>query len=147
MNYAGVMPRIGAWIIDIVLILIIGMVSIFVIALVGHIPGLDFLGSDPIVFLIWIFLLFCFYILYSAYYESSPVQATLGKKYLGLYVTNTSGNQLLFSKACIRAALKFFLVIITPLALITVYFIISSDKKQSIHDKVVESLVLKRTDT
>ena len=73
--------------------------------------------------------------------ESSLAQATIGKLFIGIYVTDMDGDRLAFSRASIRYWLK-YLTIFTFL----IGFLISAftKKKQTVHDMIVKSLVLKR---
>ncbi len=75
--------------------------------------------------------------LYWALLESSPWQATLGKKALGLYVTDLAGKRVSFARASGRHFGK----------IIFIGFILAgfTPKKQALHDMMAGCLVLKRT--
>ena len=79
--------------------------------------------------------------IYFAVMESSFIQATIGKLFMGIYVTDMDGDRLAFNRATIRYWLK-YVTIFTFL----VGFIMSAftKKKQTVHDMIVKSLVLKR---
>lgn len=78
--------------------------------------------------------------LYFAAFESSPWQATPGKKVLGLRVTNLEGKRLGF----IRASGRYFGKIISSL-LFGVGFLMAgfTEKKQALHDMLAGCLVLR----
>ena len=78
--------------------------------------------------------------LYFAAFESSPWQATPGKKVLGLRVTDLEGKRLSF----IRASGRYFGKIISWL-LLGLGFILAglTEKKQALHDMLAGCLVLR----
>lgn len=79
---------------------------------------------------------------YWALLESSPWQATLGKKMLGLYVTDLEGKRLTFA----RASARYFAKIISTLTIGIGYLMEGlTPKKQGLHDTIAECLVLKKT--
>ena len=73
--------------------------------------------------------------------ESSPTQGTLGKMLLGIAVTDINGNRITFEQAAKRyiskslsyltACFGFFMAGVT-------------DKKQTLHDKISNSLVIRK---
>jgi uncharacterized RDD family membrane protein YckC len=82
--------------------------------------------------------------IYWALLESSPWQATLGKKLLGLYVTDVEGKRITFA----RASGRYFAKIISTLTIGIGYLIAGfTPKKQALHDMIAECLVLKKTST
>lgn len=78
--------------------------------------------------------------LYFAAFESSPWQATPGKKVMGLRVTDLEGRRLSF----IRASGRYFGKIISWL-LLGIGFLLAgfTEKKQALHDMLAGCLVLK----
>jgi uncharacterized RDD family membrane protein YckC len=79
--------------------------------------------------------------LYFALLESSAWQATLGKKALGLEVTDLSGNRIGFG----RASGRFFGKILSGLIL-WIGFIMAgfTEKKQALHDILAGTLVIRK---
>ena len=79
--------------------------------------------------------------LYFALMESSKWQGTLGKRVLGLAVTDLEGAPVRFERATIR----FFAKIVSVLTL-GVGFVMagSTPKKQALHDKLADCLVIKK---
>lgn len=78
--------------------------------------------------------------LYFAFMESSIKQATLGKMVLGLKVTDIKGKKISFARATGRYFAKILSVIILFIGFIIVAF---TEKKQGLHDKLAETLVLR----
>jgi uncharacterized RDD family membrane protein YckC len=80
--------------------------------------------------------------LYYAYCESSTWQGTLGKKALGLIVTDLEGRPVTFG----RASGRFFSKIITGLIPFGIGYIMAgfTARKQALHDMIASCLVLRR---
>jgi len=80
--------------------------------------------------------------LYYAIFESSSWQATLGKKALGLEVTDLAGNRISFG----RATGRFFAKIISTLILFIGYIMAGfTEKKQALHDILAGTLVIRKS--
>ena len=79
------------------------------------------------------------YWLYDAIQESGPVQATIGKKVLGLKVTTTEGYRISFGQATIRCFGKF---ISTIILLIGYLMMLWDEKNQTLHDKMAGPLIV-----
>jgi uncharacterized RDD family membrane protein YckC len=82
--------------------------------------------------------------LYHALMESSEWQATLGKKALGLVVTDMAGNRVSFA----RSTGRHFGKLLTNLVPAFIGYIMAgfTDKKQALHDMLAGCLVLRRND-
>jgi len=80
--------------------------------------------------------------LYYGFMESSAWQATLGKKALGLKVTDLAGNRIGFGQASGR----FFGKILSGLTLLIGYIMAGfTQKKQALHDIIAGCLVIRQT--
>ncbi len=78
--------------------------------------------------------------LYWALMESSSWQATLGKKALGIYVTDMEGRRISFG----RASGRFFSKIISGMILYVGFIMAGfTEKKQALHDMIASCLVLR----
>jgi uncharacterized RDD family membrane protein YckC len=78
--------------------------------------------------------------LYYALLESSPMQATLGKKICGLRVTDLNGERLSFG----RATGRFFARIVSGIPCMIGYlFPFFTEKKQALHDMIAGTLVIR----
>ena len=78
--------------------------------------------------------------LYYAGLESSANQATLGKRAMGLQVTDLDGNRIGFGKATGRYFAKIISALILLIGFIMVAF---TEKKQGLHDMIAGTLVVK----
>jgi uncharacterized RDD family membrane protein YckC len=79
--------------------------------------------------------------LYYSLLESSAWQATLGKKALGLEVTDLDGNRISFGRATGRFFAKFISSIILGIGYIMAGF---TEKKQALHDILAGTLVIRK---
>ena len=79
--------------------------------------------------------------LYFALQESSATQATIGKKALGLKVTDMHGDRITFLRATGRHFGKYISGIILYIGYIMAGF---TDKKQALHDMMASCLVVKK---
>ena len=95
--------------------------------------GLLFLAATVSLLLTW---------LYHALMESSEWQATLGKKVLGLVVTDMAGRRVSFG----RATGRHFAKIITNMVPAFIGYIMAgfTERKQALHDMIAGCLVLRR---
>jgi uncharacterized RDD family membrane protein YckC len=81
--------------------------------------------------------------LYHALMESSEWQATIGKKVLGLVVTDLAGQRVSFGRATGR---HFGKIITNMVPLLIGYFMAGfTEKKQALHDMLAGCLVLRRS--
>ncbi|MFC0270693.1 RDD family protein [Metabacillus herbersteinensis] len=79
-------------------------------------------------------------IAYYAGMHSSKWQATLGKKILGIKVTDLNGNRISFWRALGRLMSMQFLSGILMIGFIITFF---TEKKQSLHDLIASTIVVK----
>ena len=154
-EYAGFWLRFLAYLIDsVVMTLGVVLVLIPLIFLTGlgallsrfH-PGEE-LGDAGILFLIGLFLLavtvsLAVTWLYHALMESSEWQATVGKRALGLVVTDMAGQRITFG----RATGRHFDKIITNMIPAFIGYLMAAftEKRQALHDMLAGCLVLRRT--
>jgi len=78
-------------------------------------------------------------VLYGAVLESSPLQATLGKLFLKIEVSDVDGKRMDFTQALIRNFVKAVTVISLGLGALILPF---TPRKQMLHDLASESLVV-----
>lgn len=124
-EYAGFWRRLAAWVIDAILLAIIGSILNLLT---------DRRGVEGVISLLigWV---------YYAVMESSPRQATLGKMALSIVVTDINGRQLSFGRATGRYFAKILSTVILLIGFIMIAFTV---KKQGLHDKLAETLVVVR---
>ena len=124
MEYAGFWKRFVAYLIDVILLGVVGAIinQIFdqnVAGLVATLVG-------------WA---------YFAGMESSTRQATLGKSVMGMVVTDISGNRISFLRATGRYFAKYLSALILFIGYIMAAF---TARKQALHDMLAGTLVLSR---
>jgi uncharacterized RDD family membrane protein YckC len=125
-TYAGFRKRMGAWIIDSIIVTILQL-----IILGGLLSGSGVVTSNVVGFMIGL--------LYFAGTESSSKQATLGKMTLGIVVTDTEGNRITFMRATGRYLAK----ITSALTLLMGYIMVAfTHRKQGLHDIIAQTLVV-----
>ena len=152
-GYAGFWLRLVALIIDAIVLGIAGTIITLPFAaalgfralLMGRGPGFPMRPEDLFALLgtfFWIIVIrSALNWLYYAFFESSAWQATLGKKAVGLYVTDMDGRRIGFG----RATGRFFGKIISGLIL-WIGFIMAgfTEKKQALHDMMAGCLVMRK---
>jgi uncharacterized RDD family membrane protein YckC len=79
--------------------------------------------------------------LYGAIYESSPAQATIGKRWMGLKVIGTRGGRLGFLRATGRYAGKYLSALPCFLGFILALF---NSRGQALHDLLAETRVVRK---
>jgi uncharacterized RDD family membrane protein YckC len=122
-NYSGFWRRFAAALIDGILLGIVG-------SILGRI--LDPAISLPVTIVIdWV---------YFAGLESSSGQATLGKRALGIIVTDLAGQRISFLRATGRYFAKFISAVIFLIGYLMQPF---TAKKQALHDIIAGTLVLR----
>lgn len=133
-SYAGFWKRVAAYLID---ALVVGVPAmIFLVALILLLGRVD---GGPVVIVFGYLLIFIGQWLYCAMMESSPSGATIGKRAMGLCVTDLHGNRLDFARASGRYWGKILSGLIMDIGFIMVAF---TDKKQGLHDMMAGTLVL-----
>ena len=130
--YAGFWQRFVAVLIDSSVISFAGAIIIAIIFFVSH-SG----ASQSFIPLV----VGCIGLLYQALLESSSWQGTIGKKLIGLVVTDINGNRISFLRALGRNLAKFVSYIILLIGFIMAAF---TKKKQALHDMMAGTLVVKK---
>ena len=131
-HYAGISRRIVADIIDKTILIISALIFDLMTSGIANHEGfwLRFLAE-------YIILGF----VYSLVMESSPTQGTLGKMLLGIAVTDINGNRISFE----QAAKRYFSKSLSYLTACFGFFMAGvTDKKQTLHDKISNSLVIRK---
>jgi len=154
--YAGFVRRFVAFIIDLILILVIGSVIIAFFGLisgirytyyltVNHAPiaeltetGTVDAAMGPIVAALGMLIIVIPWV-YFAGFESSRSQATPGKVLMHAAVTDLDGDRISFARATLRHFGKFISLVIIFIGFIMIGL---TKKKQGLHDKIGGCLVL-----
>jgi uncharacterized RDD family membrane protein YckC len=149
-KYAGFWLRFVAFIIDVIVLGFIGFVV--TVPFMASLPFSAMMhGRPPMSPGEWVpwfgmvrrlFLIrFVINWLYYALFESSAWQATLGKKALGLEVTDLEGRRITFA----RASGRFFGKILSTIILFIGFFMIGfTARKQGLHDILAGTLVVRK---
>ena len=164
-GYATFWERFGAALIDGIILFVVGQMILGAF-------GINFLemyqsaakGGDPVEvfgtnFNTASILSLVFDCFYFAQQESSDAQATLGKRAVGLIVTDMQGERLSFQHACLRFVIKQLFSFVSLLSsflshnIVSTLFLMSivgyliqpfTPKKQAFHDMVAKTLVYKK---
>jgi uncharacterized RDD family membrane protein YckC len=137
-DYAGFWLRFAALMIDMVIFFVFN-------AIVLGILGINFINSsDPEAALTGVLgyygIIQIGAILYFTLMESSAWQATLGKRAVGIIVTDLNGQRISFP----RALGRYFGKILSGIVLLIGYIMAAfTDRKQALHDLVASTLVIK----
>ena len=132
--FASFWIRVGAALIDGIIILGSVLLLSFVSALSVLVPPLMLL----LMALVWIASIVGPW-LYTALFESSAMQATPGKKAIGLKVTDLQGNRISFG----RATGRHFAEWITGMTFFVGYVMVAfTQKRQSLHDMIAGTVVV-----
>lgn len=148
--YAGIWRRIGAWVIDGVLLFVVFLpfVASFMVSRFGaDLSGLE-LSGDPTTTLREMArqmqpLSFTYALvawLYFALMEASPKQASLGKMVLGIRVTDLDGHRLSLWRSAGRSAMRYLTSALFPPLLIAAAF---TRRRQALHDLIARTLVVR----
>lgn len=142
-RYAGFWLRWVAVLIDgLLLSLPLGFVYLIGLFALGIAGTHD--GPNPLQVLLFLCFVFFGFIgnwLYFALLESSPNQATLGKRIIGLKVTDEEGRRISFGRASGRHWGKILSGIIFNVGYIMAAF---TERKQALHDMIAKTLVVRR---
>jgi uncharacterized RDD family membrane protein YckC len=133
-EYAGFWRRAAAALIDVLLMLAITFVLSVVVVL-----ALPAATTSSWAFLTGL-IRFVVFVLYFPLQESSDAQATLGKRALGIKVTNLNGQRISFVRAVARTFAKMLSVVILLIGFLMAAF---TERKQALHDMVAGTYVLR----
>jgi uncharacterized RDD family membrane protein YckC len=134
-NLGSILNRFVAMLIDwaiffpafLVIGVVVSVIGMF-LPVIGSLFGLAF--SAVLTVIAW---------LYYAKFESSPQQATLGKRIMGVVVTDLNGQRLSFRQATIRFLTKIPSILICGVGYIMALF---TPRRQGLHDILAKTLVL-----
>lgn len=138
-DYAGFWLRFGAALIDGIILYIVNRI---IGAAAGiSVSGLTIADEDFIQKILMSYSLSTGVgVLYHSLMESSNWQATLGKRAVGIKVTDLDGNRISF----LRAFGRYFAKIVSALILCIGYIMAGfTEKKQALHDMMAGTLVVK----
>jgi uncharacterized RDD family membrane protein YckC len=138
-EYGGFWIRVGAYVIDYIILQIAStvVIMVFVGSLAAVNPSDEAAGGVLIV--VYVVVLIANW-LYHALLESSSWQGTVGKKAVGIVVADMNGERISFA----RATGRYFAKILSGLILLIGFFMIGwTERKQGLHDMLAGTLVYK----
>jgi len=134
--FAGFWRRAAAFVIDQAILLAVFFVAFFTVGVAVGLFGKPAALAGGVVNLTAIFGPWLYY----AGMESSQYQATLGKRALGIHITDLSGRRIDF----LRATGRHFSKIVSALLLMTGYVMAAfTSRKQALHDVIASCLVVR----
>jgi uncharacterized RDD family membrane protein YckC len=132
-SYGGFWVRLVALVLDNVVVFLLLLATTLGAQILAALTGMETLVG-PVSWLILTFLPF----LYWPVLESSRWQATVGKRVMGLQVTDDDGGRLSFVHALMRMLAKFVSALPFALGFLIAAF---TARKQALHDLIVRTLV------
>ena len=135
--YGGPFQRFGAFLVDALLIGLIGALIDLALGLPGGISkeALEAQSGVPS------YLKLTIHLLYWPLFESSAWQATPGKYLLRLRVTTLDGQRVTFGQALLRNVAKILSLIPLGFGFLMIGITL---KNQCLHDKIAKTLIMKR---
>ena len=149
LEYAGFLIRLVAYLIDSVIIGVIGSIILMpamilyfaaIFASSSNDPNVTFLLIAVLLMFLTVLIELVVVALYYAWFESSKYMGTPGKILLKLKVTDANGNRISLVTALLRFILK---NVLNQFFWIGSLFILFSDKKQGIYDLLLNTYVIK----
>lgn len=140
-GYAGFWRRLAAYLLDYVIFVAAVFVLFFFLVLAAMVVTGGKEPDEEALGLVGYLVTIPGFWLYFALSESSSWQATLGKKALGIKVTDENGARISFG----RATGRYFGKIVSGLLLAAGFIMIAfTDRKQGLHDMMAGCLVVRR---
>jgi uncharacterized RDD family membrane protein YckC len=140
-HYAGFWRRFAALFLDGVILGCGSLAVAVVVGVLATVSGADFAtGAAAGYYLTYIAGSW----LYFALQESSSLQATIGKRALGIFVTDTEGQRISFGRATGRVFAKLLNAMTIGIGWLLAAF---TPEKRALHDYVAGTLVLARDDS
>jgi uncharacterized RDD family membrane protein YckC len=133
MNYAGFWVRVGAYLVDFIILLVVQLIlAVLTGAALFDLEAQQDFGIFDILGLV-------IGLAYFIGFEGSEKQATPGKMALGLIVTDASGGRISWGQATGR----YFAKILSGLILLIGYIMVAfTEKKQGLHDLLAQTYVV-----
>jgi uncharacterized RDD family membrane protein YckC len=128
--YAGFWRRLAAYVVDYFVVFAGSAALALVASVAGFLPD----GAPQ-----WSAIVLAGYFLYCTLLESSRSQATLGKRALGLTVTNVRGERVGFARAALRFVAKLLSVFTLGFGFV---LIAVTPRRQALHDLIAGTVVV-----
>ncbi len=147
-NLASFWIRLGAFIIDIILVIFIADFIIFFLASRGLLPSIQTMTNmqalnkiPPRQIILMQVVLYLTLIAYNTIGEASAMQGSVGKRICGVVVVNIDGEGISFPNALARSLGKVVSLNFWGLGFISIFF---TDHKQAVHDLIAKTYVIRR---
>lgn len=131
-NYAGWWVRVGAYLIDVVIMLVV----------LGIVVGIGYAISDTLGALLLIVAAVIYVLGYWIYFEGGDTGQTPGKRAVGIRVLSEDGSRAGYGKAFGRNIVARVIGLIPIVGLVDVIWPWWDDKKQCLHDKAGSTIVV-----
>lgn len=146
--YAGFFSRLIAFILDWLLVsFVFSLFLVFIMPAGFAAEGPEFMRYDEEYIRnmtdaigSWIYLFFLIWLVYNALMQANNWQATLGKRAVGIIVTDMEGERPGIGKAFLRELIKLISLIVFIFILLLAAF---TSRRQALHDMIAGTLVLK----
>jgi uncharacterized RDD family membrane protein YckC len=146
MGYAGFWRRLAAFLIDYVIqaimMVILAIAGLFITYWASLSSGGSFESAaatgSVLLYVVFVPVLW----IYHTLLESSRLQATIGKRLLGIIVTDMNNRRIGFGRANGRFWCKALCLWTLGIGFLMIAF---TKKKQGMHDKIADTLVIRRT--
>jgi len=144
MEYAGFWRRVWAGTLDIAIEAVAALLITAIVDLVFKIASPEF-GLSPITARYFTGIVFIFVLtiggwLYSAFCESGPWRATIGKRTIGLEVVTSAGDKLTFGQATVRHFMKFLSLFTASIGFMMAGW---TKRRQALHDIPSDCVVVR----
>lgn len=147
LNYAGLLRRFGAAVIDCILLYSAVMLLYLLLVIIAGTINADLSLSIQWTIVVYgLMLIFILALAYFAIMESSSKQATLGKMALGITVTDHTGNRVSFLRAALRVIIK--VISGAPygiLLLVSCFTIVFTRENKALHDMIAGTRVVMKS--
>ena len=156
-SYAGLGRRVAAHLIDVLIAIAVTMAAGFFMQWlrtlgIWTVPTAPTGEADPV--RLWqtmvvgakAAIIVCFIVTMGPFYlsllQASAWQASIGKRLLNIYVTDTAGRRLGLGRSLARSFAKDFFNVFYPVGLVSVATMIGTTKKQAVHDFAANTVVV-----
>lgn len=137
-EYAGFWLRLGAYLIDSALLLVVyGLLAIPAVLFVVNWES----AEATVAALGWYIAVIIITVAYFTYFESSTAQATPGKRAVGIFVTDRDGNRITGFRAFGRYWARALSFLVLYLGVLLIGF---TDRKEGLHDILAGTLVYRQ---
>jgi len=140
-QYAGLERRLGAWVIDSILLSVVGLIALLALFALTAVAGMRQDDALSVATILSVLFMSVVGLLYFGIMDSSSGQGTIGKRVLGIAVTDLNGSRISFLRAVGRYIAKGAGLMFCGIGPIAAAF---TEKKQGLHDIIAGTLVVNK---